>query len=485
MPQYLESTKVKLFPSAYRGNNSGAGSKLYNPESRVPSEDNLTNMIQGLTNRDGFVISKADDLSSVRFVLKGYLFDIDLSDNIWVSGLPTGSSIFASIQVAPKVPGGTTDTTNTTYTLISLTNQETPLSDTLDVNNSFGALALDSSEPSAADGLFSLKILTKDTTGWIIPTASTLRFVKEFIENADGLNIGKVFNTDTFSAVDAVISGNVNITGGSTKALNCFVPSTFWANITLNGASITPSSTEVSSLGASGKVFKDGYIKNISSTDIAASSTITANTFLPSAGGLAKSIGSVSQPFSFGYINGLNTDSISCSGNIQASTVGASGNITTSFGNISAPTGTIIATIANASQNNRSYYLVGHEGAAIGTNSAQFAGTNKCYFNGSTGQITATSFNATSDERLKENIEDFVLTTPISDVTVKTYNFIDNPDEKYIGVIAQDLQKVYPELINEDDDGFLSIKESKLVYLLMAEVKELRKRIEELEKKVG
>lgn len=483
MPQYLESTKVKLFPSAYRGNNSGAGSKLYNPESRVPSEDNLTNMIQGLTNRDGFVISKADDLSSVRFVLKGYLFDIDLSDNIWVSGLPAGSSIFASIQVAPKVSGGTTDATNTTYTLISLTNQETPLSDTLDVNNSFGALALDSSEPAAADGLFSLKILTKDITGWIIPTASKLRFVKEFIENASGSNIGEVFNTGTFSAVDAVISGNVNITGGSTKALNCFVPSTFWANITLNGASITPSSTETCSLGTSGKVFNNGYIKNISSTDISAS-TITANIIYPAAGGLAKSVGTAAQPFSFGYINGLNTTSISCSGNINGGAVISSGNITSSFGNISASNGTIAAKIARASEN-KSYYLVGHEGATIGSSPAIFKGTSACYFNGSTGQITATSFNATSDERLKENIEDFVLTTPISDVAVKTYNFIDNPDEKYIGVIAQDLQKVYPELINEDDDGFLSIKESKLVYLLMAEVKELRKRIEELEKKEG
>jgi hypothetical protein len=48
--------------------------------------------------------------------------------------------------------------------------------------------------------------------------------------------------------------------------------------------------------------------------------------------------------------------------------------------------------------------------------------------------------------------------------------------------MAQDLQQLYPELVEEREDGYLSIKETKLVYLLLDEIKKLEKRISELER---
>ena len=48
------------------------------------------------------------------------------------------------------------------------------------------------------------------------------------------------------------------------------------------------------------------------------------------------------------------------------------------------------------------------------------------------------------------------------------------------GCIAQDLQKICPEIVHEDADGYLSIEETKLVYLLLQEVKELKKEIKAL-----
>lgn len=100
----------------------------------------------------------------------------------------------------------------------------------------------------------------------------------------------------------------------------------------------------------------------------------------------------------------------------------------------------------------------------------------------SKGQITAPSFNATSDERLKENITPYKYHNSITNLEVKEFDF-KNGNGHHIGCIAQDLQALYPELVHEDDKGYLSIEENKLVYLLLEEVKMLKKRVDELEKR--
>lgn len=96
-----------------------------------------------------------------------------------------------------------------------------------------------------------------------------------------------------------------------------------------------------------------------------------------------------------------------------------------------------------------------------------------------TGRIQAASFLATSDARKKENIEDYKCEKSILDLPIKKFDFIDGPKNQ-IGCIAQDLQEICPEIVKEDDDGYLSIQESKLVYLLLQEVKELKKELKEL-----
>lgn len=95
--------------------------------------------------------------------------------------------------------------------------------------------------------------------------------------------------------------------------------------------------------------------------------------------------------------------------------------------------------------------------------------------------IKANYFVATSDERLKENIKPFVYDKSITDVEVKEFNYKDS-DKKTIGILAQDLQKFYPELVEKDSKGFLSIQETKLVYLLLEEVKQLKQEIQFIKK---
>lgn len=104
----------------------------------------------------------------------------------------------------------------------------------------------------------------------------------------------------------------------------------------------------------------------------------------------------------------------------------------------------------------------------------------------SNGTITAQEFDARSDKRLKENIVEYLPNKSILDLPIYSYNFIsDEKKTKKIGCLAQDLQKICPEIVREDDKGFLSIEENKLVYLLLEEVKKLKKRVDELEVRNG
>lgn len=98
---------------------------------------------------------------------------------------------------------------------------------------------------------------------------------------------------------------------------------------------------------------------------------------------------------------------------------------------------------------------------------------------GSYQQVTAGSFNAMSDARLKENLRPLTPEKSILDLPTYKFDFI-NGAKNQIGCKAQDLQEICPEIVNEADDGYLSIQESKIVYLLLEEVKKLRKEIDDL-----
>ena len=57
-------------------------------------------------------------------------------------------------------------------------------------------------------------------------------------------------------------------------------------------------------------------------------------------------------------------------------------------------------------------------------------------------------------------------------------------EEKQIGMIAQEVEKVLPELVSEDPDGFLSVNYANLVSVLVEANKEQQKLIEDLQERV-
>lgn len=131
-------------------------------------------------------------------------------------------------------------------------------------------------------------------------------------------------------------------------------------------------------------------------------------------------------------------------------------------------------------------------------------GTYAGYFYGNvkvTGTINAVVTGA-SDIRYKRNVEEFGKAGVLNDIirlhpvsynykqvykepdndtlTVKQGMFNEKSEmfrKKHFGLIAQDLREIYPDLVYEEDDGYLSVNYIELIPLLIQSVKELKEEV--------
>lgn len=92
--------------------------------------------------------------------------------------------------------------------------------------------------------------------------------------------------------------------------------------------------------------------------------------------------------------------------------------------------------------------------------------------------VKAPSFQATSDARKKTGL------TPVhpdlSGLTAYRYTLKDD-GKTHVGLVAQEVEKVIPESVSEDKEGFLALDYNAVVASLVDEVNRLRKRVEALE----
>jgi hypothetical protein len=108
--------------------------------------------------------------------------------------------------------------------------------------------------------------------------------------------------------------------------------------------------------------------------------------------------------------------------------------------------------------------------------------------NGEVGTIvtngTATAYNTSSDQRLKENIVDAPSASDdIDAIQVRSFDWkADGSHQKY-GMVAQELVTVAPEAVSqpEDPEEMMGVDYSKLVPMLIKEVQQLRARVAQLE----
>jgi hypothetical protein len=123
--------------------------------------------------------------------------------------------------------------------------------------------------------------------------------------------------------------------------------------------------------------------------------------------------------------------------------------------------------------------------AGVGSNQTAEASSTKLYFNPSTGTLNATIFNTLSDVNTKENIhtlEDAMY--KVLQMRGVSFTWKDNGN-KSIGVIAQEVQKIIPEIVNTNENGSMSLSYDSIIGLLIEAIKEQQGSIRELEKKIN
>jgi hypothetical protein len=101
------------------------------------------------------------------------------------------------------------------------------------------------------------------------------------------------------------------------------------------------------------------------------------------------------------------------------------------------------------------------------------------------GNVLADGFYYRSDERLKENvlIIDNALSI-IESLEGVSFNWKEN-GERSIGLIAQDAEKILPEIVSTSDKGYKSIQYANLVAVLIEAIKEQQKQIDELKEQLN
>ena len=96
-----------------------------------------------------------------------------------------------------------------------------------------------------------------------------------------------------------------------------------------------------------------------------------------------------------------------------------------------------------------------------------------------TGTSGCPNLKTTSDRRLKDNISEN--NSGLKEIlTLKPYEYIFKSDKKktpQVGVIAQDLQKVFPNSVHQSEDGYLHIRWDEMFYAMINAIKTLDKKV--------
>ena len=100
------------------------------------------------------------------------------------------------------------------------------------------------------------------------------------------------------------------------------------------------------------------------------------------------------------------------------------------------------------------------------------------------GSITGASFNASSDYRIKDNIQPIAISKTIDSLKPVEYDLMGNTHD--MGFIAHEVQEIFPFLVVGEKDGekMQSLNYNGFIALLVKEIKELKTRVSDSEKNI-
>jgi hypothetical protein len=438
---------------------------------------NVTNMVTGNATITGGTINVASVIATD---------DVTVGDDLVFTG--TGNRItgdFSNATIANRVMFQTS-TVNGTTSIATLPNG---------TNATSSVLAFGGSDPANAPftgfnntATESQILASKIGTGTYLPmTFYTGGSERMRVDTSGNVGIGTSSPSSPLNVVSASSSLAIAINGRSSDSLGAMY---FYAN---NGstqyATITTSATEfrLSSVPAaavqtfytngseraridsSGNVgigtttpstYGNGLVVYNASTGVVRSvgGSITAYMFASSGGGLAAAGTETNHPFAL-YTNSSERARIDSSGNlcVGRSSVGAGDRF-------------VVQTIASGT------IMLGYNSSATNTYQVLESGN---VLN------TNNSYGAISDQRRKENIVD---ATPklekLNQVRIVNFNIIGD-GQKQIGVVAQELEQIFPGMVEEDQEGIKAVKYSVFVPMLIKSIQEQQQMIETLQAEVA
>jgi hypothetical protein len=321
-----------------------------------------------------------------------------------------------------------------------------------------------------------------------------------------------IVNGSSHTVGTSTIANATGVYTGIVNAASHTVGSSFTANSTLTNTVSLVVSTNTSTFGTAAYIIASGNVGigntapghklSVNGTtylggDVSSAINLTANTT-----GVYHTGTVNATTISTGSVNVINASGLTTTANVS---IGATGELVIAAGagihaNGSFGTaGQVLTSNAtsvywasasgggstlNANNTDTATYYPGLSSASSGSWTNAVVATSKLYFVPSTGTLSATIFNSLSDASLKINVSEFNGEKLLNSINAVSYVWKDTGTKSY-GVIAQELEKVLPELVDTAENGLKSVSYIPMIAMLIDVVKKQQQRIEEIEKKLG
>ncbi|MDN3693678.1 tail fiber domain-containing protein [Chryseobacterium tructae] len=149
--------------------------------------------------------------------------------------------------------------------------------------------------------------------------------------------------------------------------------------------------------------------------------------------------------------------------------------------------GAIVTSLAsrNVDLNGKNLVFSGTGSVGIGTTPSASAKLDVA------GTVKASAIDYNSDERLKQNITEIKASNEIINKLRPVSYFWNETGKKkggnaqlQYGLVAQEVEKVLPNIVSTDNDGYKSVNYNELIPLLLQTIQEQGKKIEELQREI-
>lgn len=350
--------------------------------------------------------------------------------------------------------------------------------------------------------------LTYDTSTDILTLAGTTDASSSTtgtLKVAGGLGVAKKL----FVGTDLVVSGNTTITGdltvnGTTTTINSTTLTVDDKNIELGSVAtptdITANGGGITLKGTTDKtIIYDNTNDNLTSSEnwniatgksfkinnaLVLNATTLGNAVVSSSLTSTGTITSGTWAGSFGAVSGANLTSLDANnistGLVAPARLATSGTPSSStFLRGDSVWASAAVSIIDNTATNATFFPVFTSvttGSIVGANTS----STKLTFNPSSGLLTSTDYNSSSDVTLKENFTEIVNPLDIiSQLEGFGFNWKDTKEKSY-GLSAQQVETVLPEIVRVRPDGTKGINYLNLIAFLVEGIKDLKEEVRQL-----